>query len=338
VLEWYQARRERARDIRPRMNRGGAFPLLRAVSSVLLRDLATSAVIEDLQRGVPVIYVDLLNYDEIAHHAAPERGEAMRELEAVDRQIQTLARAAAAGPRPYRLVVLSDHGQSVGPTFKDRTGLGLDELLAQLMDGSTVASAMADAESYGRLNALLTSTLQLRGMTGRAARRAFRRSVRDGSVELGPTRRERDRAEARPDVVVAASGNLALVSFPGLPGRATLEDIEEVHPGLVARLATCPGIGFVLVRASAGAVVIGRDGIRSLADDSVTGTDPLAGFDPGVADDLRRLDGMSRVGDLVVNSEVDPGTGEVASFEPLIGCHGGLGGPQTRPFMLVPAG
>jgi hypothetical protein len=45
---------------------------------------------------------------------------------------------------------------------------------------------------------------------------------------------------------------------------------------------------------------------------------------------------MSRVGDLVVNSELDPVTGDVNSFERLIGCHGGFGGAQTRPFVLVP--
>ena len=343
-LEWYQARRERARDIRPRMFRGGLFPVLRAVSSIVLRDLATSAVIEDLQRGAPSIYVDLLNYDEIAHHAAPERGEAMRELEAVDRQIRTLVRAARSAPRSYRVVILSDHGQSLGPTFRDRTGMGLDELVAELVaatpgDGTAmVAGAMADVEGYGRLNALLTSVAQTKGVTGRTARRALRPRIRDGSVELGPATADRARAGSAPDVVVCASGNLALVSFTEIAGRATLEELDVEHPGLVARLATCPGIGFVMVRsATSGALVVGRDGVRALSDGSVTGTDPLASFGDGAVEDLRRLDAMSRVGDLVVNSEFDPATGDVFSFEPLIGCHGGMGGPQTRPFLIVPA-
>jgi uncharacterized membrane protein YvlD (DUF360 family) len=338
VLEWYQARRERSRDIRPRMDRGGMFPILRAVSSIFLRDLATAAVTDDLQRGVPVIYVDCLNYDEIAHHAAPERGEAMRELEAVDRQIGTLAHAAATAPRPYRLVVLSDHGQSVGPTFRDLTGLGLDQLVSRLMAGdATVGSAMTDVESYGRLNTLLTSVLRAPGVTGRAARRILRGSTTDDVVEVGPAKEERTRVEGEPDLVVCASGNLALLSFTRIPGRATLEDLDARHPGLVTRLATSPGIGFVLVRSEErGPLVVGPRGIRALADDRVTGEDPLAPFGSETADDLRRLDAMSRVGDLVVNSAIDPATGEVFSFERLIGCHGGFGGAQTRPFLLVP--
>jgi hypothetical protein len=38
-----------------------------------------------------------------------------------------------------------------------------------------------------------------------------------------------------------------------------------------------------------------------------------------------------------VNSGVDPGTGEVAAFEDLVGCHGGLGGWQSRAVLIHPA-
>jgi uncharacterized membrane protein YvlD (DUF360 family) len=339
ILEWYQARRERIRGVRPRMNRGGAFPLLRAASSIILRDLATAAVIEDLQRGSPIVYVDLLNYDEIAHHAAPERGEAMRELEAVDRQVGIFVRGAEGAPRPYRMVLLSDHGQSVGDTFEDRTGLGLDRLVARLMAGrTTVGAAMSDAEGYGRVNMFLSAVVRRPGVGPRMARRALRRRMREGVVELGPTGRERARASERPEAVVCASGNLALVYLNVWPGRATYEEIAARYPSFVERLAATDGIGFVMVRSEArGALVIGSSGVRSLEDDSVQGDDPLAVFDPATADDLRRLDAMSRVGDLVVNSSYDPSTEEVASFEKLIGCHGGFGGPQTRPFLMVPA-
>jgi hypothetical protein len=39
----------------------------------------------------------------------------------------------------------------------------------------------------------------------------------------------------------------------------------------------------------------------------------------------------------VINSMYDPSTGEVAAFEELVGSHGGLGGPQTEPFLLHPS-
>jgi hypothetical protein len=52
---------------------------------------------------------------------------------------------------------------------------------------------------------------------------------------------------------------------------------------------------------------------------------------------MRRLDAFSNVGDLLINSTFDPELEEVAAFEELVGSHGGMGGPQTRPFLLHPA-
>ena len=40
--------------------------------------------------------------------------------------------------------------------------------------------------------------------------------------------------------------------------------------------------------------------------------------------------------DILVNSMYDPVANEVAPFEEFMGSHGGLGGPQTRPFAVVP--
>ncbi|MDQ2966067.1 MAG: phage holin family protein [Chloroflexota bacterium] len=306
AVEWYEARRQRVRDVRPRMHRGGVFPLLRAVSSVVLCDLTTTYVIEHVQRGVPIVYADLLSYDEIAHHAGPERPEAMHELEAVDRQIRTIVRGATGAPREYGFVVLSDHGQSLGATFRQRYGEDLGALIRRLVGGDATVDAPAEQ----------------RDTAGRLAR--IPATSGDGA--------------AVPDIVVCASGNLALVYFNRIDGRATLEDLEGVHAGLVAHLAAHPGIGFVLVRtAKDGAVAIGRDGVHVLHNSRTEGDDPLARFGPLTVDRLRRLDGYANVGDLVVVSLYDPATDEVAAFEELIGSHGGLGGPQTLAFALVPA-
>lgn len=49
-------------------------------------------------------------------------------------------------------------------------------------------------------------------------------------------------------VIVLASGNLGLVSFSDLPGRATRQQIEAAHPGLVDGLHRHDGVGLVLVR------------------------------------------------------------------------------------------
>ena len=51
---------------------------------------------------------------------------------------------------------------------------------------------------------------------------------------------------------------------------------------------------------------------------------------------LKREDAMTHAPDLLLLSQYDPEMGEVAAFEELIGSHGGLGGSQTRPFILHP--
>ena len=45
---------------------------------------------------------------------------------------------------------------------------------------------------------------------------------------------------------------------------------------------------------------------------------------------------MTHAPDLLLLSQYNPDLGEVAAFEELIGSHGGLGGPQTEPFILHP--
>jgi hypothetical protein len=45
---------------------------------------------------------------------------------------------------------------------------------------------------------------------------------------------------------------------------------------------------------------------------------------------------MLHAPDILALSQYDPELGEVAAFEELIGSHGGLGGFQTRPFILHP--
>jgi hypothetical protein len=174
-----------------------------------------------------------------------------------------------------------------------------------------------------------------------AIRWLFRRRATDGQIELGPGRRDSSRdvpPEARPQLVVCASGNLALVYLNSKTDRLTLEDLESRYPGLVDALAGHEGIGFLLVRSErSGPVVLGAQGRHELDAGRVDGVDPLAAFGSDAADDLRRLDAMPNVGDLVINSRLDQDTQEVAAFEELVGSHGGLGGWQTKAFVLHPA-
>ena len=120
--------------------------------------------------------------------------------------------------------------------------------------------------------------------------------------------------------------------------RLTLEEIDERHPELIGALRRHPHIGWLLVRsAERGAVALGPHGANWLDEGRVEGTDPLADFSPNAARHLLRTDGFAHVADIMVGSFYDPTLDEGCAFEELISFHGGLGGPQTRAFILHPA-
>ncbi len=158
----------------------------------------------------------------------------------------------------------------------------------------------------------------------------------DGVVDL-------DEEETRPPadasaIAVVGSGNLGLVYFTGHDHRLTVEELDELHPDLVASVAAHPGVGLLMVRtAIRGAVVFGPRGVRYLDEDRVEGEDPTALFGPHTIMSLKREDAMTHAPDLLLLSQYDPEMGEVAAFEELIGSHGGMGGFQNQPFILHPA-
>ena len=355
VKENIQSRRQIRAGIEPRMHRGFPYPWVRGATNVALRSLGTSLVIQEMLRGTAVIYMDYTDYDEIAHHSGPERPESLDALDGVDRELRTLLKASANAPRPYRFVVLADHGQSLGATFLQRHGKTLQDVVRSLMGGSaSVAAATAQIEDWGQLNTFLGEVSQTKGVTGTLARAATRGNTENGEVGMGPedahvtargastatteTSAETVEGDAPADLIVVAGGNLALIYFNVLDERLTLEQIDEHYPDLVRALANHPGVGLLMVRSAAhGLICVGRDGINYLDEGRVEGDDPLTVYGYGAAAGLKRLDEIEHVGDIAVVSHYDPETQEIQAFEELIGAHGGLGGAQTRPFLLYPA-
>jgi uncharacterized membrane protein YvlD (DUF360 family) len=339
--EVFQARRAKFAGVAPiSTSRGFPYPVLRAMTNVVLRPLVTSLVIEEMLHGTPVIYVTYTDYDEIAHHSGPARPESLDALDGVDSVLGSLARAAEDAPRPYHFVVLSDHGQTLGATFRQRYGKTLLAVIRQLMGGADeVAAAVDELDEWRVANTFVTELTHARGAArvatsalNRRERRRERRAARQATVPAP------ENAPELPDVVVCPSGNLALVYFPDIEGRATLEQLNERFEGMVEALANHPGVGLLGVRsAEHGPLVVGRSGVRQLDDGKVTGEDPLKDFGEHAADALRRLDAMDNSGDLALISMFDPETLQVAAFEELIGSHGGLGGPQTDAMLLFPA-
>jgi hypothetical protein len=320
-------------------------------------------------------------------------------------------------PRPYHFVLVSDHGQSQGATFRQRYGLTLEQLVRQhLSAGASVAAATDEVEAYGPVNVLIGQLAGQESVTARLTRRAL--GDRDVANATGPSGRASGKAAIKrpggpakgadtgpgaspdtgfdagldagsdagldagldaspdmgfeagsdaeadrsvdgltqtvaepgvgavpaegeapvetPDLVVVGSGNLGGIWFAREPKRLLLAEIEERHPGLLTALAGHEGVAFIVVMAPTGPVAIGSDGSIDLATGLVRDTDPLAHFDADARRDFERVALFDDAPDIYVNSLYDPVLDEVAAFEELVGCHGGVGGWQTRPLLVHP--
>jgi hypothetical protein len=200
-----------------------------------------------------------------------------------------------------------------------------------------VSAPVLAEEGWNNVNGLLSDAAADDSAIGRTVRRTTKKRTTNGEVLLGPSSDEELHSD-KDDIIVLASGNLGLLSFPDIDARASSQQIEDSHPGLIEGLRSHEGIGLILVRdEKLGDLVLGPAGTYHLADDSVEGLDPLLPFGPHTADHLRRTSSFNNCPDLLVNSFYDPVKDEGAAFEELIGFHGGLGGKQCHPFVLAPS-
>jgi hypothetical protein len=259
-------------------------------------------------------------------------------MAAHDRELGPIDIAVIAYPAGAPMV-LSDHGQSQGETFRDRYGISLEDVVREACQAEdVVAEAARTDEALGYLGASLTEASATDSAGGRVVGAAMRGRQVDGAVRLGDDRRSSGQDGSLPELSVMASGCFGFVTFPREPGRVTLERIRSRWPKLIPTLRDHPGIGFVLVRSERdGAMVIGAQGTNYLDDGRVEGRDPLAPFGPNAARHVKCTDGFSHCPDIVLNSTYWEETDEVAAFEELVGSHGGMGGAQSFPFALVPA-
>jgi uncharacterized membrane protein YvlD (DUF360 family) len=314
ALEITASTRAKRRDVRPRGHRGGYYPLMRGALCVFVRDLIVFGVLQDMMKGRPAVYATFSSYDEVAHHSGLERADTLEALRKLDQEFGRIEAARRYAARPYAIVVLSDHGQTQGATFKQRNGYGLDELVERsLAKGKVDGVAGGDEQSSMVGNAFSEAT-------GKAPDKKHRKDDVSGK-----------------DVVVMGSGNLGLVYLMEESRRLTLEEMNERHPDLIPALRDHPHVGWLLVRSSEhGPLALGAKGTRYLADGRVEGDDPLAGFSPNAPKHLLRTDGFTHVADIMLGSFYDHDLEAGCAFEELISFHGGIGGTQTRPFILHP--
>lgn len=328
------------KNIQPRMRRGIVYATLRAGGNVFLREVVTETLIGDILKGqINSAYGTYVGYDEVAHHSGVRDNDVWSVLKDIDLEIARLESAINASKRPYELVILSDHGQTNGATFKQRYGITLGNFVRSFLPEDMKSLKLDENQDHFK-NSYMDKGILDDHETIQNSIETLKKKYSDSLDYIRGHEAEQHTTKKASDseLIVLGSGNLGLIYLTQWKKRLTYEEIIPAFPDLIPGLVKHPGIGFILVNSIAnGGMVIGENGIYYLENDKIEGENPLANFGKNAPKHLKRHNTFKNMPDILVNSFYDPETKEVCAFEELIGSHGGMGGPQTKPFILYPS-
>jgi endonuclease/exonuclease/phosphatase family metal-dependent hydrolase len=276
-----------------------------------LRELITIGAAVDLARGLPVIHLNFVAYDEHAHRRGPGSAFAHWSLLGIDRCIRSLARAAeSARGRDYSVWVFSDHGQERTRSFDTEVEGGIEQVVRTALE----ISQQQDGAWRRRSQARPSPTWR----PGRAAERRF--------VKWSDANKLTPGEEAT--FTVAAIGPVGHVYLA-----KPLDD--EQRAAVARRLVSPGGVPGVLIKKEDGTVAWFHAGGETIVPDGVP---PLLPHPESVrqeiADDLAALARHPHTGDLLL---LGWSPGSVSwTFAPERGSHAGIGPEETRGFVLLP--
>ncbi|MDQ3331595.1 MAG: endonuclease/exonuclease/phosphatase family protein [Planctomycetota bacterium] len=105
----------------------------RVLVGVILREWMVAGARLDATRGLPVIHVNFLGYDEKAHRRGPDSAFAHRSLPGIDQAIRRIAQAARRSRRrEYEVWIYADHGQERTTQYEHQFGRGIDEAVSEV--------------------------------------------------------------------------------------------------------------------------------------------------------------------------------------------------------------
>ncbi|WP_444944073.1 endonuclease/exonuclease/phosphatase family protein [Microbulbifer sp. ZKSA006] len=106
----------------------------RVAVTILTRELCTMGVKVDITRGLPIIYINLLGYDEQSHRRGPKSAFAHWVLKGIDSAIAKIWKAAHTSERRhYDVWIFSDHGQEQTQAYEELNGRSLGDALSEAL-------------------------------------------------------------------------------------------------------------------------------------------------------------------------------------------------------------
>jgi endonuclease/exonuclease/phosphatase family metal-dependent hydrolase len=268
----------------------------------------------DVARGLPVIYLDLVGYDEQSHRRGPTSRFAHWSLKGIDDAISRIWRAAQrSSRRDYDVWVFSDHGSEDVLSYAREYGRTVQEAVTQVFDQVSRGSIAEELNHRAPTAQPLHAHLSWRTLRRRS------RLENDG---------DEGRSEPSKEVVVTAMGPVGHVYL-----NRPMEGFE--YGRFAQALVEHAKIPMVLVPAGPdGARVWTREGQSILPDQAASVLAPDHPFLTEVAEDLVALCHQPNAGDLVLLGWNR--TGRCYSFPSENGAHAGPGLEETHAFALTP--
>ena len=317
------------------------FVFSRVFACVGLRELVTVMSTMDAARGLPVVHVNFVGYDEQSHRRGPSSKFAHFSLRGIDNCIKRIWTAAhMSSRRDYDVWIYSDHGQEHTVPYPKEQKRSLEEGVAEALGMEVggrkgrVRPAMRSQHYAGnRLEELLLRRTGTRSERddGRGERIALLGKAFPSPIEPG-----------RPDADAAAraampGGASAFVVALGPLGHIYLDrrpegDGMEIMARRLVEKAAVPMV--ILADGPGKARVYTADGRFDLPDDAVDVLGARHPFLEECARDLVAVAHHPEAGDFVICGWRT--RGRPVSFVVENGGHGGCGSEETHAFGIFP--
>ncbi len=276
----------------------------RVIACAMVREASGIASKIDILRGMPVIHMNLMAYDEQAHHRGPKSRFAHWSLRAVDSLIRIVHKAALnSDKRDYQLFVYSDHGQEESVYYKTEYGRSVQEAVNEVLKKESIEARFKEAKEHHR---------------GELMREAPRRLSTDDSEESYPT------------AVVTSQGDAGHI-YPEV--KLTTKQKHRI----AARLVKDAKLPLVMIsKGNKGAYVWTHEGRFSLPRDAARVFGEWHPFARETARDLVKLCMHSDCGEIVFSGFRKHAP--TITFYEERGSHGGPGPCESTGFMMFPPG
>lgn len=282
------------------------FVWMRVLVCVFLRELIVAGAAIDMMRGLPIIHMNFLGYDEQAHCRGPSTSYAHWSLQGIDDAIGRIYGMTRHTPlRHYDIWIYSDHGQETTAPYEILHGMTINE---------AVEKVFSDAYEPAKIKTALRRTEH----THAGLLKPRRRSVVEGqSVDF--------------------KGRTSLVTAMGPLGEVYVNRplSQEEIDFYGKKLAKDARIPLVMARGGHGKVIAWMDKGTFVLPEQI---EEVAGKDhpflEELKEDLIRICHHGDAGEYVI-------AGWARGVKPIslsmeFGAHAGMGGEETKGFALLP--